>query len=605
MKRALPSPDVGQAPPDDFRDHRSRIGRHSLPYSEILHLIFFALLLTASLHAQEVESGDVAVRELPDLPKGATHGYHEIAFLVTNHSQVRPHEVRIDIPDATYGHGSLLGRLSRTVVVGPASSVRIALSQPPLPVAGSGVRVTVDGRVLPEGLSFYSGHPNPRTYYAPSPTGMAEEATLRVLVSQRVAVETLPETTDENRYQVAVSPPDTWSGDWLAYSGYDGVVLATGELLALDVTVRDALLRYAESGGALLAMGPGAEALELPPAVDESRLAVSYTGFGVAMAAPESLSAGQLARVARAWERSSAPWSMAANPRGVHQLLPVLDEISVPVRGIFLVIVAFAILIGPVNLFVLSRRGRRIWLLWTVPAAALAACLAIFLYTLADEGLLRAHRSASLTLLDERSHRAVTVAWTGYYSTLTPGGGLRFAAGVEVTPVISWPDGGGGTGFRTLDLTDGQHLASGWVVARLPAYFMVRRNALRRERLRLRHAADGGLEVTNGLGAEIVALHLAAADGRVWRAGPVAAGATQRLTGPHGDAEGRPSSLRDLYQTDLPSRLRRLTENPAAYLRPATYLAVLADDPFLEPGIDGLRQVRREALVYGFLEELP
>lgn len=566
-----------------------------------------ALLLPPALGAQEVRGGDVAVTKLPDLPEGATHGYHEIAFLVTNHSPARAHEVRLETPDEDTDGWNPLRRLSRTVLVGPGSSARVVLHQPPLSFAGGGVRVVVDGRLLPERLAFYSGHPNSRTYYHPSPrpSGATEEGALRVLVSARVDVEALPETPDPQRYMKAGTPPVAWTGDWLAYSGYDGVVLTAGELAELDGNVRDALRRYAESGGALLVMGGDAAVLELPPAVQEAHLGVSYTGFGVVMAAPASLSQEQRDRVAGAWEHSSAPWALAFDPRGVHSLLPVLDEVRVPVRGIFLVVVAFAILIGPVNLFVLGRRGRRIWLLWTVPAAALAACLAIFLYTLFDEGLLRVHRSAGLTILDERTHRAVTFAWTGYYSTLTPGAGLRFAPDVEATPVLESTYGPAGPGFRTLDQTDGHHFVSGWVQARLPAYFMVRRNALRRERLRLRRAADGGLEATNGLGVEITALHVADADGKVYVAGRVAAGATERLTGPRGDAGGRPPSLRDLYARELPSRLQRLEEEPAAYLRPGTYLAVLAGDPFLEPGLDGLRDVRREALVYGFLEETP
>lgn len=577
-----------------------RIGRHKLPHA------LLALLFCPALGAQEVTSGDVAVRILPGLPDGATHGYHEIVFLVTNHSPARPHQVRLETPADSFAGAHLLGRMSRTVVVGPATSLRVVLLQPPLPLAGTGVRVAVDGRVVPESLSFHSDHPSSRIYRTPSPGGSsAEEVALRVLVSQRVDVDVLPETTDTERYRAAVSPPAAWSGDWLAYSGYDGVVLAAGDLAELKGEIRDALRRYAESGGAVLAMGADAAVLELPPAVDELGLAVSYTGFGVVMSGPQRLGAGQLDRVARAWLRSSAPWSLASDPRGVHQVMPVIDEIRVPVRGLFLVVVAFAVLIGPVNLFLLSRRGRRIWLLWTVPAAALLACLAIFAYTLVDEGLLRVHRGASLTILDQRSHRAVTVAWSGYYSTLTPGGGLRFAPGVEVTPVIAWTVGayGSSASYKTLDLTEGQHLDAGWVSARLPAYFMVRRNALRRERLRVRR--DGGLAVTNGLGAEIVALHLAGADGRLYRAGRVAAGASGPLTGPHGDAAGRPSSLRELYDADLPRRMRRLREKPEDYLRPGTFLAVLAADPFLEPGLEGLREARSEAVVYGLVEEAP
>jgi hypothetical protein len=51
--------------------------------------------------------------------------------------------------------------------------------------------------------------------------------------------------------------------------------------------------------------------------------------------------------------------------------------------------------------------------------------------------------------------------------------------------------------------------------------------------------------------------------------------------------------------------MRRLREKPEDYLRPGTFLAVLAADPFLEPGLEGLREARSEAVVYGLVEEAP
>ena len=42
-----------------------------------------------------------------------------------------------------------------------------------------------------------------------------------------------------------------------------------------------------------------------------------------------------------------------------------------PVRGLFVLVLLFALGIGPVNLWLLSKYKRRIWLWWNVPAISL------------------------------------------------------------------------------------------------------------------------------------------------------------------------------------------------------------------------------------------
>ncbi len=81
---------------------------------------------------------------------GNTHrGYTEYRLLVANRSSSRTHQVTLTIPSRTFGnHGPHIGRLSRTVTVGPSATALVSLWQPPLPIAGdTSVSVAVDGRV--------------------------------------------------------------------------------------------------------------------------------------------------------------------------------------------------------------------------------------------------------------------------------------------------------------------------------------------------------------------------------------------------------------------------------------------------------------------------
>lgn len=569
---------------------------------------------SAAVRAQEIGTLDVHVRKLPGLPAGAVHGDYEHAFEVVNDSADRAHEVRLVIPDSDdLGGGThVLRRMTHAVTVGPRSAARLALHQPPLPLAGGGVRVIVDGRALPGTLVLGSAHPSP-SFFVAGPGGgrPSAEASLRVLVSQRMAVAALPEDPDLERYLRATIPVAAWSDDWLAYSGYDGIVLASRELDEMSAGTRRALVRYVETGGSLTVAGewPSAELAAAlrrwGPAAEERGWKVTYAGFGTVLAGSLGPDAGAAAeRLESSWFRSRGAWTMLRDPGGVHRLFSVKADVRVPVRGIFLVVVAFTLLIGPVNLALLTRRRRRIWMLWTVPAMALVASLIVFLYALLSEGLIRVERSASLTVLDQRSHRAATLGWVGYYSTLTPGGGLVFDRDTEVSPVVQWSWAGAGSGGRTLDWRDGQRLTSGWITARLPSYFFLRKGETRRERVGVRRGDGGALVATNGLGAAVESLVLADSEGRLYAAqGRLEAGASIGLVAQPRKAAGARAALRELYRGELPGSVNELVEHPAAHLRPGTYVARLAASPFLERALRDVREARTEAVVYGILDD--
>lgn len=575
------------------------------------------VVLATPAGAREYRFGEITIRSLPDLPQSTTHGYHEFPFLVVNESASRTYQVSLAGPtSAQVGMGlSSLRRIERTVTVGPESAVRLRLLQPPLPVFGSGLSVRIDGRRQSETIAWTSGHPE---YWVGGPGRHAftrrGSDSRRVLIGQQLSEDDFPpHSEDEYRVVRAVMPLAAWSEEWLAYSGFDGIVVGAAELATAPAGVSAALWRYVETGGALTVLGPAGAADgfvgELRPraSVFEEGLEVYYAGFGVAFHSASRLRVAeldgrQLERLEGAWLRSREPWDRVRDPSGAHRALPVSEDVEVPVRGLFLVVVGFTLLVGPINLAVLTRTGRRTWLLWTVPVASLLACLAVVASVVLGEGLVRLSRIESLTILDHRTHRATTLGWCGFYSTLTPGKGLRFALGSELSPFVSWI-AGTQDAARTVEWRAGQHFGQGWMKARVPTYFMIRKSEPRRERLGLRQLDDGRLEAVNGLGVDLTALWVAGDDGRLHKAPePPPAGATVALeptsevVGPSAD------SLRQLYSGDLPSRILRLEQEPVGYLRPGSYLAVAAASPFVEEGLAGVDRTRLRAVIYGLLE---
>ena len=350
----------------------------------------------------------------------------------------------------------------------------------------------------------------------------------------------------------------------MSYSRFDGVIVYSDELNAAPAAVRTALLRYAERGGSLIIGGdwqPPAQwqarrgvvtdseltleelnatnvslagATPLPTATKalklQKDLPIFYVGLGTVIATgsvdPSQIGINQWRRLGNIFQFSRGTESRYESLADINQAFQVVERFGVPVRGLFALMLVFVIIIGPVNLIWLARRKRKIWMLWTVPLIALATCLAIASFSVFGEGWSATARTESLTLLDETAHRATTIGWTAFYSPITPSEGLHFSYDTELDPQFQpwYGSRGGGTG-TTVDWTNDQHLASGWVLARVPAFFKLRKSETRRERLSIQQGADGTATLVNGLGAPITDVWWADGGGKIHSAANVPAGA--------------------------------------------------------------------------------
>jgi hypothetical protein len=311
--------------------------------------------------------------------------------------------------------------------------------------------------------------------------------------------------------------------------------------------------------------------------------------------------------VADMWSQSRAAWHQVASPSDANRAMPVLEDVSIPVRGLFVVMVVFVLLIGPINIYWLSRGRRRLWLLWTVPALAFLACILLVGYMVATEGWHGHVRSESITILDEHSQRAATIGWIGYYCPTTPAGGLRFGADTELTPHTdlrhlrySWRT----AQPCTIDWTSDQHLTEGWVSAKVPVHFMVRRNQAKLERLTVQANQDGSKAMTNGLGVPIRSLWVAKLDGTILGARDIGPGASVSLNATDLPAAGGDlGTASDLFGRNWVHQAEDMAKNPADYLRPGTYLAVIDDAPFLDQGLRHAQSRRARSIVFGVMKE--
>ncbi|NOX53486.1 MAG: hypothetical protein GXP27_03440, partial [Planctomycetes bacterium] len=181
------------------------------------------------------------------------------------------------------------------------------------------------------------------------------------------------------------------------------------------------------------------------------------------------------------------------NPNFLEFLIPGIR--TVPAKSFVVLITLFTLVIGPVNFFFLKRRNRLYLVLLTIPLIAFLTSMTLFAYSVVAHGVSVRSRVRSLTVVDQKAKRSVTVARVALYAGLAPSEGLRFLPETAVYPI--WPPE---QSFQTgvVDWTSAQHLRSGWLASRTRTQFLVTTCRAERGRLDVSPPKDGQLTIANG-----------------------------------------------------------------------------------------------------------
>lgn len=599
-----------------------------------------ALALFATSAARSSDRvGPIEVISLSQSVSSWQFGYVEHRLRLRNLSPDRTHTVEVILPAQSYG-GSAGGieRLARRVVLHPLDAAEITLPQPARAIQGSSrAKIEVQGVtsktvILPSMGSSFGDHYHQTRLPAFVSRGVNSDhlqaaltqALPRILAASpatKTASPVVSETmaaasahSKTSRLEISLTRAESeiaaWSPAWLAYSCFAGVVLTSDEWRAAPAPVREALSRYAACGGVVVLVGD-TNVTDTPTHWTQERLdvpggTVGWTGIGNWM----SVSAKP-----DAWESDTGVWTvglfLAAAHRWktdfdigrTHKTYPVIDKLTVDAAGFFYLLIVFAVLAGPVLLWALARKQKRIWLLWIVPTASMIACAIILAYSLISEGVTATRRADTVIFLDQTRNEGVLAGLTGYYTPLTPGQGFRFSSETAVAPFErrGWRRSGSHPNWR-IDHTRDQHWVSGFAQARVPQVVQVRKPFVALDRLDIQPGPNGGLVAVNGLGTDIATLRVRAPDGRWFGCDALAAGRRVELTAAEQPAanalspaaaaakatrtEGWAAGLTDLH----PEKLA---------IEPGTYTAELAFCPFLERGLDGRMHNRERSVIVG------
>lgn len=562
--------------------------------------------------------GNITVSIADGFAPTSPQGYVAHAVTIRN-SGSAARRVSLQMPEATWGGGDHLEAVSRSFVVEANGTVNAELFRPPVEMSGSSAAVVrIDGvrqeLFVPFGMSLHGGSNAPAGFLVSRTVDRDTRSRLDAALQLHNSSGAISSSASwhhggTNEVPLTTAEPvEQWSRSWLGYTGFSAVVVDDSDLARMPPPVAAALRTWVFAGGQLVVTTAAERVRPLPAAwpqvtaPGELGAAAEAIGLGRVQWWPAAAPERREDAAAERWMRSAlnlaGGTTRPLSAEAAELDFPVVQGLTTPVRGLVLMMLAFAILIGPVNVLLLAKFKRRMWLLWTVPLGSAVFSVGVIAFALLSEGIAPKARTQAVTFLDQTTHEAVTIGMRGYYAPLTPGDGLRFPTSTRVVPQLepdSWNQAGRG---RSVDWTTDQHLSRGWVAARVPAHLELTDVGSSRLRLDVEELPGGGVAVTNGLGVAVQELRLTTADGQTFAADSALPAGERLELSPV--AEAAVGTLR----VDELMRFQRwrLDDSAFASLAPAagTYSAKLVDaTPFLADGLDGLADHRVEAALVG------
>jgi hypothetical protein len=397
-----------------------------------------------------------------------------------------------------------------------------------------------------------------------------------------------------------VLDPQRLPTNWIGYTSLRTVIFGPDEWKGLPAEQRAAVLAWTAAGGNLLLLDtdssplfpapgpavdpttPSARAYLLGRIREVSSGVIAARGLGPVLAESEKLQDPDLSLPVSL----RTDWNAIAE-RGFRLPIPGID--GVRPRAYLFILILFAVLIGPVNYWILARRRQQVLFVLTAPLLSVLFIFVLAGYVLASEGNAVYGRAASITMLDQGRRLAVTRSSISLYSAgLTAAGDLRYSP--ETAVVHIGTDGHGRLDRVALDLAEGQRYSSSVIQARAPSNVeqIVVRTA--RERLTFTREA-AGIGVVNALDAPVTQL-LYKEGGQVYSLPDAldAGGRAVLVRVPVDPARFVPTGVL------LAERLRHLVQ----YQPDGSYLAVLERSPFWEPGVPSLLERGSFHLVVGW-----
>lgn len=402
------------------------------------------------------------------------------------------------------------------MVVGGGQAVRATLLLPPLQTDGGHVEITWSSD---DGLSgeLSVSATNAHRRLALAVIDSDESIPLKNLEFADATTFSTFSTLSPSRYR-STSSGKTFSARiprmdlperWQGYPSWMTLIFAANDDVALAAEQRAAIATWVVAGGTVVI------------ATNAQREAWRKVGVE-----PWLLNSSEKALI----QRLNRIGSGKENP---NVLISVPGTESVPATGFMLLATLFAVIVGPLNLWWVRRRGVPALFLLTTPALSLITCVVLLGTNIIIEGLSLRRVASQLTVLDQQHARAITWTRASYYGGFSV---ARFEIDSDAKVRRFEPEQDTGYSYRgriasesyAIDWRGGQQLSGEWIPARRNRQLLY--VTARTERAQLQLIRKGNhWQVTNGLGTTLRRLRWCDGDNVVYSCGPLHSGETAEL----------------------------------------------------------------------------
>lgn len=180
--------------------------------------------------------------------------------------------------------------------------------------------------------------------------------------------------------------PKQLPDDWRAYSGFDQIMLTEEDWAQIPPGQRNAIVSWIRLGGQMVVYSQGnptVASLGLPTDSSFGRILIKP------IAADLRLDARETVNLAYSGSGSSSKSRLDAIANDFNSLWPIQDKFgkkSFNYLTFIVILIAFGIIVGPVNLFVFAKSGRRHRLFITTPIISLATSLILVVLIILQDG---------------------------------------------------------------------------------------------------------------------------------------------------------------------------------------------------------------------------
>lgn len=396
--------------------HPSRYHHTFASLTTTLALLFFiAHPLQPTCAATITTRGKVVVTDYTLGPANLDHGGQLLRLHLDNQSA---NAQQIRLKSSSYND---IDVLSTAITLQPHAQVLVSL---PIPVGfkhSCNSFEILDGTQYKKNINVMGGHyyDTQRALYATPATQPHRfvEASTHTNRFRRAHPSYARAAEDAYALKLPSQFPDPWPSDFRAYQHYAACILTQEEFGALPAATQTALYDYAAAGGVLCLFAtttPTQAPFQFPLSISQGKdFTALPMGFGTLLtlsaASTESLSEETLLEILKTFDQTASRVSPDAFSLGIYSNAKDTPP-PTETGGVFITLVLFSILAGPVLLTVLARRNQRIQILWMLPTLSFLFCATIATIFLLTNGIIPTVSIDTLTFLDQRHGRCLTAA---------------------------------------------------------------------------------------------------------------------------------------------------------------------------------------------------